>query len=46
MVAGIFVLLLEITPVRTERKVFLNVGALVTMVATVHYFYMREFALL
>merc|ERR1712087_55665 len=35
--------LMESTAVGTEWKTSLNVGALVTLVAAVHYFYMREF---
>merc|ERR1712060_30304 len=34
---------MESTAVATEWKTSLNVGALVTLVAAVHYFYMREF---
>merc|ERR1711904_322116 len=35
--------LMECTSVATHWKTSLNVGALVTLVAAVHYFYMREY---
>merc|ERR1711975_13807 len=35
--------LMESTAVASHWKTSLNVGALVTLVAAVHYFYMREF---
>ena len=34
---------MESTAVGVEWKTSLNVGALVTLVAAVHYFYMREY---
>jgi hypothetical protein len=43
MVAGTVVFLMESTAVSTNWKTSLNVGALVTLVAAVHYFYMREY---
>merc|ERR1712151_672853 len=43
MVAATVFFLMESTAVSTEWKTSLNVGALVTLVAAVHYFYMREF---
>merc|ERR1711963_595805 len=43
MVAATVFFLMESTSVGTEWKTSLNVGALVTLVAAVHYFYMREF---
>merc|ERR1712232_149140 len=43
MVAATVFFLMESTAVGTEWKTSLNVGALVTLVAAVHYFYMREF---
>merc|ERR1712139_387515 len=39
---GVF-FLMESTAVGSHWKTSLNVGALVTLVAAVHYFYMREF---
>merc|ERR1711879_1064047 len=38
-----FFFLMESTAVSVNWKTSLNVGALVTLVAAVHYFYMREF---
>merc|ERR1712060_936555 len=43
MVAATVFFLMESTAVGVEWKTSLNVGALVTLVAAVHYFYMREF---
>jgi len=43
MVAATVFFLMESTAVGTHWKTSLNVGALVTLVAAVHYFYMREF---
>jgi len=43
MVAGTVFFLMESTAVSTNWKTSLNVGALVTLVAAVHYFYMREY---
>jgi len=43
MVAATVFFLMESTSVGVEWKTSLNVGALVTLVAAVHYFYMREF---
>ena len=43
MVAATVFFLMESTSVSVEWKTSLNVGALVTLVAAVHYFYMREF---
>jgi len=43
MVAATFFFLMESTAVNYHWKTSLNVGALVTLVAAVHYFYMREF---
>merc|ERR1711953_1271023 len=43
MVAATVFFLMESTAVATEWKTSLNVGSLVTLVAAVHYFYMREF---
>merc|ERR1712084_121971 len=43
MVAATVFFLMGSTAVGTEWKTSLNVGALVTLVAAVHYFYMREF---
>ena len=43
MVAATVFFLMESTAVAYEWKTSLNVGALVTLVAAVHYFYMREF---
>merc|ERR1711907_886735 len=43
MVAATVFFLMESTAVSTKWKTSMNVGALVTLVAAVHYFYMREF---
>jgi len=43
MVAATVFFLMESTCVATHWKTSLNVGALVTLVAAVHYFYMREY---
>merc|ERR1711975_129568 len=43
MVAATVFFLMESTAVGTHWKTSLNVGALVTLVAAVHYFYMRMF---
>merc|ERR1719440_1786044 len=43
MVASTVFFLMESTTVNVHWKTSLNVGALVTLVAAVHYFYMREF---
>jgi len=43
MVAATVFFLMESTAVATQWKTSMNVGALVTLVAGVHYFYMREF---
>jgi len=43
MVAATVFFLMESTSVALQWKTSLNVGALVTLVAAVHYFYMREF---
>lgn len=43
MVAATVFFLMESTAVSDHWKTSLNVGALVTLVAAVHYFYMREF---
>merc|ERR1711948_247640 len=43
MVAATCFFLMESMSVATHWKTSLNVGALVTLVAAVHYFYMREF---
>jgi len=43
MVAATVFFLMESTSVNMHWKTSLNVGALVTLVAAVHYFYMREF---
>merc|ERR1719456_61896 len=43
MVAGTVFFLWECDAVGFHWKTSLNVGALVTLVAAVHYFYMREF---
>jgi len=43
MVAATFFFLMESMAVGLHWKTSLNVGALVTLVAAVHYFYMREF---
>jgi hypothetical protein len=43
MVAATFFFLMESTAVSVNWKTSMNVGALVTLVAAVHYFYMREF---
>merc|ERR1739847_136986 len=40
---GTVFFLMESTAVSNNWKTSLNVGALVTLVAAVHYFYMREF---
>ena len=43
MVAATVFFLMESTNVSAKWKTSMNVGALVTLVAAVHYFYMREF---
>merc|ERR1712220_14748 len=43
MVASTVFFLMESTAVGHHWKTSMNVGALVTLVAAVHYFYMREF---
>merc|ERR1719181_682646 len=43
MVAATVFFLMESTAVSCHWKTSINVGALVTLVAAVHYFYMREF---
>jgi bacteriorhodopsin len=43
MVAATVFFLMESTTVNVHWKTSMNVGALVTLVAAVHYFYMREF---
>merc|ERR1719456_1421457 len=43
MVAATVFFLMESTTVSSHWKTSMNVGALVTLVAAVHYFYMREF---
>jgi len=43
MVAATVFFLMESTAVSMHWKTSMNVGALVTLVAAVHYFYMREF---
>merc|ERR1712054_205286 len=43
MVAATVFFLMESTAVSTHWKTSMNVGSLVTLVAAVHYFYMREF---
>merc|ERR1712045_7493 len=43
MVAAAVFFLMESTSVGAHWKTSMNVGALVTLVAAVHYFYMREF---
>ena len=43
MVAATVFFLVESTTVNVHWKTSMNVGALVTLVAAVHYFYMREF---
>jgi len=43
MVAAIVFFLMESTNVHYHWKTSMNVGALVTLVAAVHYFYMREY---
>jgi bacteriorhodopsin len=43
MVAATVFFLMESTAVDTHWKTSMNVGALVTLVAGVHYFYMREY---
>merc|ERR1719361_3038507 len=43
MVAATVFFLMESNAVSSHWKTSLNVGALVTLVAAVHYFYMREF---
>merc|ERR1719371_110044 len=43
MVAATVFFLMESTAVSSKWKTSMNVGALVTLVAAVHYFYMREF---
>jgi len=43
MVAATVFFLMESTMVSAHWKTSMNVGSLVTLVAAVHYFYMREF---
>ena len=43
MVAATVFFLMESMSVSYQWKTSMNVGALVTLVAAVHYFYMREF---
>ena len=43
MVAATVFFLMESTAVSVHWKTSMNVGALVTLAAAVHYFYMREF---
>jgi len=43
MVASTVFFLMESTSVSAHWKTSMNVGSLVTLVAAVHYFYMREF---
>ena len=43
MVAATVFFLMESTTVNVHWKTSMNVGALVTLAAAVHYFYMREF---
>merc|ERR1719331_931781 len=43
MIASTVFFLMESTSVSAHWKTSMNVGALVTLVAGVHYFYMREF---
>jgi len=43
MVAATVFFLMESTAVNSHWKTSMNVGALVTLVAAVHYFYMREY---
>jgi len=43
MVAATVFFLMESTAVNSHWKTSMNVGSLVTLVAAVHYFYMREF---
>merc|ERR1712083_461099 len=43
MVASTVFFLMESTAVATHWQTSMNVGALVTLVAAVHYFYMRDF---
>merc|ERR1719258_789085 len=43
MIAATVFFLMESTAVSMKWKTSMNVGALVTLVAAVHYFYMREF---
>merc|ERR1711904_81051 len=43
MVAATVFFLMESTAVGSHWKTSMNVGALVTLIAAVHYFYMREF---
>jgi len=43
MVAATFFFLMEAFVVKTHWKTSMHVGALVTLVAAVHYFYMREY---
>merc|ERR1712057_155742 len=43
MIAATVFFLMESTAVSMKWKTSLNVGALVTLVAAVHYLYMREF---
>merc|ERR1719436_2122385 len=43
MVAATVFFLMESNSVKHHWKTSMNVGALVTLVAAVHYFYMREF---
>merc|ERR1712072_344638 len=43
MIAATFFFLMEALTVKTHWKTSLHVGALVTLVAAVHYLYMREY---
>merc|ERR1711879_863508 len=43
MVASTVFFLMESYSINAHRKTSLNVGALVTLIAGVHYFYMREY---
>jgi len=43
MVASTFFFLMESTSIHSHWKTSMNVGALVTLIAAVHYFYMREY---
>merc|ERR1719504_188073 len=43
MVASTVFFLMESISIKNNWKTSMNVGALVTLIAAVHYFYMREF---